>query len=40
MHKEFWWKNLNGRDHLGELDADGRLLGRILGKYDVRIWTG
>jgi hypothetical protein len=33
-------ENLKGRDHLGDLGVDGKIiLKRILGKQDVRMWT-
>jgi hypothetical protein len=33
-------KTLKGRDHLGQLDADGRILKCILEKQDVKWWNG
>jgi len=32
MHARFWPENLKGRDHLGDLGMDGRLLEWTLGK--------
>jgi hypothetical protein len=37
----FWWGNLKERDHLGDPDADGRIILRwIFRKWDVWEWTG
>jgi hypothetical protein len=32
MRTIFWLKNLTGRDHLDDLDADGRILDWMLRK--------
>jgi hypothetical protein len=35
-YTEFWWGNLRERNHLGDLDVDGRIiLRRIFKKWDV-----
>jgi len=36
VHTGFWWGNLRGRDHLEDLDVDGRISRSGLGKA----WTG
>jgi hypothetical protein len=37
----FWWRNLNGRDHLGDPDIDRRIILRwSFRKWDVVVWTG
>jgi hypothetical protein len=35
MHRTFWLKNLNGRDHL-DLSIDGRILKGILKTWNIR----
>jgi hypothetical protein len=41
MHTEFFWGNREGRDHLGHIGVDGKIiLKSIIKKYDVRVWTG
>jgi hypothetical protein len=41
MYALLWLANLEGRDHLEDLDIDGKIiLECILGKYDVKLWTG
>ena len=36
----FWWGNVEERNHLGDLDVDGRIILRwIFGKWDVGAWT-
>jgi len=41
MHTKFLSENLNGGDHLEDLDVDGKtILEWILGKYDGKVWTG
>jgi hypothetical protein len=41
VYKGFWRGNLNERDHLGELNIDGRIILRwIFNKWDVGAWTG
>jgi hypothetical protein len=32
--------NLMGRNHLGDLVADGRVILKNFRKYDVSVWTG
>jgi len=35
VHTGFWWDNLRERDHLEDLDVDGRLIFKwIFGKWD------
>jgi hypothetical protein len=37
----FWWGNLRERNHSGDPGVDGRIiLGWILRKWDVGVWTG
>jgi len=37
----FWGGNLRERDHLGDLDVDGRIILRwIFRKWNVGVWTG
>jgi hypothetical protein len=37
----FWCGNLREGDHWGDSGVDGRIiLRRILGKWDVGVWTG
>jgi hypothetical protein len=36
VHTGFWWDNLRGRDHLEDLDVDGR----IIFKWIFRKWDG
>jgi len=37
----FWRENLSNRCHLEDPDTDGRIiLGWILRKWDVGVWTG
>jgi hypothetical protein len=41
MHTKFWSQNLKGRDHVEDLDVDGRIILQcILGTYDGKVWTG
>jgi hypothetical protein len=35
MPTKFWFKNLNGRDHLGDLDVDQRILLKWILKNSV-----
>ena len=35
VHKGFWWRNLRGRNHLGEPDIDERKLRWVFRKWDV-----
>jgi hypothetical protein len=38
---EFWWGNPRKKDQWGDPGVDGRIiLGWILGKWDVGVWTG
>ena len=40
-HTEFWSGNLRERGHLGEPDADGKIILKwIFRKCDVGMWTG
>jgi len=37
----FWWKYLGERDHLEDLNTDGRIISKyILKKLDGRLWAG
>jgi hypothetical protein len=41
VHTGFWWGDLRERDHLKDVDVDGRIiLQRIFKKGDGEIWTG
>lgn len=41
MHTKFWQGNVNAEDHLAELGIISSIvLGRIVGTYLVRMWTG
>jgi hypothetical protein len=41
MHVEFWWGNLTRRDHLKDLDINGRITSKwILKKQDAMMWIG
>jgi len=40
MYTIFWLENLKGRNHLEDLDKDGKILEWISGKYGGRVWTG
>jgi hypothetical protein len=35
-----WCENLRERDNLEDPGMDGRMLGRVFRKWDVRVWTG
>ena len=40
-YRGFWWGNLKVREHLVDPGLVGRIkLRRILGKWDVEVWTG
>jgi hypothetical protein len=39
MDTKFWSENLKTRDHLENLDTDGRMLNHTLKKKDWRKWT-
>jgi hypothetical protein len=40
MHAKFWCGNLKERGHVGDLEADGRIILKlVLEKYDVRMRT-
>jgi len=40
MRTKFWSENLKGRNHLENLDVDGKIiLKRILGKVCEKVWT-
>jgi len=41
MNTIFWLENQKGRDHLEDLDVNGKImLEWILGKWGVKMWTG
>ena len=41
VHAGFWWDNLRERDHLQDLDVDGRIIFKwIFRKWDGEVWTG
>jgi hypothetical protein len=41
MHTIFWLENLKGRDCLGDMGIDGKIiLEWILGKQGGSVWTG
>jgi hypothetical protein len=41
MGDRFWWGNLRERDHLEDLDVDGRILLKwTFNKWDEEAWTG
>jgi hypothetical protein len=41
MHTKFWTENLQGRDHLEDLEPEGRvILAWILGIKGAKAWTG
>jgi hypothetical protein len=41
IHTRFWLENCKGRNHLEDLDIDGKLLLElILEKWDGKVWTG
>jgi len=40
MYSEYWPENLRIRDHLQDLDVDGRVILKCILRYCVRIWTG
>jgi len=41
MHTLFWFENLKGRDYLGDLGADVRIvLEWMLGEQGGKVWTG
>jgi len=38
---KIWWDNLRERDHLEDLDVDGRLIFKwIFRKWNGEVWTG
>ena len=40
-YTEFWWGKSEGKNHLGDPGADGRIILRwIFRKWNVRVWTG
>jgi hypothetical protein len=41
VYTGIWWGNLKERDHLGNLDVEGRIiLRRMFRNWDVGAWTG
>jgi hypothetical protein len=32
MHPKFWWENLKERDHLEDVDTDGRIIIKVISK--------
>jgi hypothetical protein len=40
LHTGFWWGDLRERDHVEDLDVDGRSILRwVLKKWDGEAWT-
>jgi hypothetical protein len=40
MHVKFWLESLKGRDYLGDLAIDGRIILKwIRGKSGLGVWT-
>ena len=41
VHTGFWWEDLRQREHLEDLDVDGRIiLKRVIKKWDGESMTG
>jgi hypothetical protein len=40
MHTKLWSENLKGRGHSEDLDVNGKILERILGRQVGKVWTG
>jgi hypothetical protein len=40
MHTRFWSENLEGRDHLGDLGVDGRIILEWISGKQGETWAG
>jgi hypothetical protein len=41
MYTKLWWETLRERDHLEDLDLDGKIILRLIfRKWGVVAWTG
>jgi hypothetical protein len=40
IHRDFWWESLSARDHLENLEVDGRKMSKqVLKKLVERMWN-